>query len=446
MKNYSTNRFFILLLATVCFAVNPAISQHEAHAAKASKSEHAEGIAPDKALSILMEGNSRFLHNKPKNKKNKETLALTSKGQKPYAVVFTCSDSRVAPEVTFDAGLGEIFTVRDAGNVADVNQIGSIEYAVEHLGSRLIMVLGHTSCGAVTAALDNHNEGNITELVHQIQPGLSAVMTENFPEKTAKVNAGVRANVLYQIEQLKSKSELLAEKIKKGEVKLLGAVYDLKTGKVEVLEAPKEKEKSHAAHAEGMDPNAAMLVLMDGHKRFLADKPKVRSNVEDIDRLSKGQEPMAVVFGCSDSRVSPELLFDAGLGEIFTVRVAGNITDVDGIASAEYAVNHLGSRLIIVMGHTACGAVKAALANVKEGHITDLVQDIKPALSEIEKTEYDSPIKKEMDAVRANILFQIQNMKDKSEIIREKSHSGEVKIIGMLYNIESGIITTEYSE
>lgn len=188
-------------------------------------------------------------------------------------------------------------------------------------------------------------------------------------------------------------------------------------------------------------PEAALNKLMFGNHRFVHRQVKPKPTIAQVKRLSTGQHPFAVVFGCADSRVPPELIFDTGLGELFTIRVAGNITDIDGIGSAEYAIAHLDTKLIVVLGHSSCGAVTAAVDHAQEGHITDLVHDIEPALTAVESREFKNKAEKVASAVNANIQYQIKHLLDNSTIISAAVAKGDVKIVGGLYDLSTGRVS-----
>ena len=171
----------------------------------------------------LMKRNNKFSENVDKKK-----MAELSAGQKPHTIVLTCSDSRVVPEFIFGCGLGELFVVRVAGNVAcDCDALASLEYAAEHLGVKTLVVLGHTKCGAVCAACKGGGEGNIGGLICQINP---AVEKAGGQEDQAIVE-----NVRLQAKHMEEKSALLAHMIKEGKLKVVNALYDISTGKVALL-------------------------------------------------------------------------------------------------------------------------------------------------------------------------------------------------------------------
>lgn len=205
-------------------------------------------ITADEALNKLMEGNKHYVENKMTSgalcsASTRESLAKT---QKPYAIVLSCSDSRVPPEIIFDKGLGEIFVVRVAGNVVDPVTLGSIEYAAEHLGSPLIVVLGHERCGAVTAAVDAKGkpEGNIGAIVKSIAPAVKKAKSQckdckkkecTGDEKAKLVECAIDENVKLVAGNITKQSAVIKELVKKGKVKIVTAKYDLDDGLVTLL-------------------------------------------------------------------------------------------------------------------------------------------------------------------------------------------------------------------
>jgi carbonic anhydrase len=192
------------------------------------------GVSPDAALIKLKDGNARYVAGAPQhpNQDQQRRAGTASAGQHPFATVLGCSDSRVPAEVLFDSGIGDIFVIRVAGNVAAVDETGSIEYAVEHLGTPVVVVLGHTQCGAVTAAVQNAElHGNVRLLVNNIKPAV-AKAHKLHPELTgdALLNEAIRANVWQSIEDLFKSSPVIAEKIKAGQLQVVGVLYTLDSG------------------------------------------------------------------------------------------------------------------------------------------------------------------------------------------------------------------------
>lgn len=179
----------------------------------------------------LIDGNSRFVADKLDGKlQNSSRRGQLTGGQEPYAIILSCADSRVVPELAFDAGLGELFVVRVAGNVANSSSLASIEYAVAHCGSKVIVVLGHQSCGAVTAAVAGGDNGySLNHLLAHITPAISAS-----PEGAA-VNDVVKKNAELNAEALVSRSSIIANAVNSGGVEILSAYYNLDSGKVDFL-------------------------------------------------------------------------------------------------------------------------------------------------------------------------------------------------------------------
>ena len=184
-----------------------------------------------------------------------------------------------------------------------------------------------------------------------------------------------------------------------------------------------------------MEINDILQRLQEGNQRFVNDK--LDGKLQDSSRrdsLTGGQSPYAIILSCADSRVVPELAFDTGLGEIFTVRVAGNIANTESIASIEYAVAHLGSKVIVVMGHESCGAVTAAIGGGDNGHnLNALLAHIAPAVAQSESTEVNEVVKK-------NAELNAQDLQTRSPIINEAVQSGKVRIVPAYYNMASGKI------
>lgn len=192
----------------------------------------ASPLSPDAALQKLMAGNQRFTQQHPQYPdQTKARILEVAQAQHPFATILSCADSRVPAEIIFDQGIGDIFDVRVAGNIATPETLGSIEYAVALLGTPLLMVLGHERCGAVTAAVKNEAlPGEIGSFVKAILPALGQVKDKSGDA----VDNAVTANVLYQIEQLQ-RSTLLTERLQSGQLKIVGARYDLDTGSVTIL-------------------------------------------------------------------------------------------------------------------------------------------------------------------------------------------------------------------
>ena len=185
----------------------------------------------EEVLKRLAEGNDRYVDDKLDGKlQNSSRRSELTGGQSPYAIVLGCADSRVVPELIFDTGLGELFTIRVAGNVANTSSIASIEYAVAHLGTPVILVLGHESCGAVTAAANGGDNGyNLNHLLAHITPALDA------SADGATINSIVKTNAQLTAVELQSRSSIINNAVSEGKLKIISGYYNLDSGKVDLL-------------------------------------------------------------------------------------------------------------------------------------------------------------------------------------------------------------------
>lgn len=207
---------------------------------KTFNKEIQDATSPVDALHILKEGNARFVAAKAANRDLLGQIKDTSGGQWPHSVILSCIDSRVPAEIVFDQGIGDIFSARVAGNIVNEDLLGSIEYGCKVAGSKLVVVLGHTLCGAVKGACDDVQLGNITTLLSKIRPAVKAVeKPEAASDRTSAnktfVNDVVTKNVELTIEKMKSDSPLLAEMEEDGDIKIVGGVYDISNGRVHFL-------------------------------------------------------------------------------------------------------------------------------------------------------------------------------------------------------------------
>jgi len=197
------------------------------------------GMPPDEALKVLKDGNARYVEGKPQHPhQNRERRALTfGQGQHPLAAVLACSDSRVPVELIFDQGIGDLFVVRVAGNVAQADELGSLEYAVGHLAVPLVVVLGHSQCGAVSAVVDNLKlTGHLVAPLAPVKSAVAKAKADN-PELAgeALLNAAIQANIWQAVEDLLQKSNEVKAQAKAGKLQVVGALYELDTGQVQWL-------------------------------------------------------------------------------------------------------------------------------------------------------------------------------------------------------------------
>ena len=186
-----------------------------------------------------------------------------------------------------------------------------------------------------------------------------------------------------------------------------------------------------------LTPSGGFDLLVDGNQRFVSNLSKDHDHLEMINETREGQFPFAVILSCMDSRTSVELIFDQGLGDLFSIRVAGNVVNNDILGSLEYAVKYVGSKVLMVLGHTSCGAIQSAKNDVKDGHITGLLDLIKPAISKAMLIE-NSNHKFDDSVAYANVENSLEEILERSKIVKEMFAKGEIGLIGAVYDVESG--------
>ena len=195
-------------------------------------------VTPERALEILKEGNERFVNNLKANRSLLQQVNDTRDGQWPFAVILSCIDSRTSAELIFDQGLGDIFSIRIAGNIVNTDIIGSIEFACKISKTKLIVVLGHSKCGAVMGACDHLEMGSLTELLAKLQPAVyQETMTKDYELRNSQnaefVENVAKLNIQRSVKSIIDRSYILEQMIEKGEVAIIGGKHDLDTGKVE---------------------------------------------------------------------------------------------------------------------------------------------------------------------------------------------------------------------
>ncbi|MBE15679.1 MAG: carbonic anhydrase [Cytophagaceae bacterium] len=208
---------------------------------KAHTKETQAKMTPEKSLETLKEGNKRFQENFKVDRDLLDQVKDTSTGQYPFATILSCIDSRVSSELIFDQGIGDIFSVRIAGNFVNTDILGSMEFACKLAGTSLIVVLGHTSCGAVKGACDNAKLGNLTAMLEKITPAVKAVKEpEDVNRRNSSniefVNEVAKKNVMMTIDRILAESQVLAGMQEDGSIKIIGGMYDIKTGEVAFYE------------------------------------------------------------------------------------------------------------------------------------------------------------------------------------------------------------------
>jgi carbonic anhydrase len=206
---------------------------------KTHNAETQASVTPRKALEFLKEGNKRFINNFNINRNLLSQVNETRDGQWPFAVILSCIDSRTSAELIFDQGLGDIFSVRIAGNIVNSDILGSMEYACKVAGSKLIAVISHSKCGAITSACMNVRGGNITELLSKIRPSVLKTQlqyTDKKPSESSFVEAVAQENALESMNQILYRSDILNEMYENGEIGLVAGHYDVETGEVTFIQ------------------------------------------------------------------------------------------------------------------------------------------------------------------------------------------------------------------
>lgn len=224
----------IIFSATFALAITASFSLAQVSADRQAT------ITPDAVLTKLMKGNARFAVNNPSIQSVPTRREISAKGQFPKAVILSCLDSRVPVEQVFDVGIGDVFVGRVAGNIEDNDQLGSMEFATKLAGAKLVMVLGHTACGAVAGSVDNARLGHLTGILKKIRPAVN-VVKKNSPDIKPVGSNGefvdkvAEENVRRTVKNIRHQSPILAELEKSGQIKIVGGMYDLKSGRVTLV-------------------------------------------------------------------------------------------------------------------------------------------------------------------------------------------------------------------
>ncbi|MFP3854707.1 MAG: carbonic anhydrase family protein [Anaerolineales bacterium] len=195
-------------------------------------------LTPEEALAELKDGNRRFTHGQNMPRELLDQVHRTGKSQTPFAIVLGCIDSRVPPEIVFDQGIGDIFSARIAGNFINDDILGSMEFATKMAGAKLILVLGHSRCGAIMGAADDAQLGNLTGMLTKLKPAVETVRDIEGPRSSENVefiDAITQKNVEMTVQAIKERSPVLEEMLEAGEIMLAGAIYDVASGKVDFL-------------------------------------------------------------------------------------------------------------------------------------------------------------------------------------------------------------------
>jgi len=414
---------------------------------------------PGEALSVLQAGNGWFTKGQAVHEFVGSGLRRTlARGQKPYAVVLSCTDSRVPPEHVFSTGVGDLFVVRVAGNVVSPEALASIEYAVEHLGAQLCVVMGHESCGAVGACVDRAEQARtgqpeaapspaLERLLRSIEPAARQALDQELGGKELRDQAEREHARNMAVECLR-RSQLLRRLHELGRFEIRPARYMLETGRVNWLPAKPlpvpaaTPAKKPTKTASSFAPHTALRMLQAGHRRFLGSgRPTGDISIKRREALALGQQPLAIVVSCADSRVVPEHIFDAGLGELVVVRIAGNMLTNNVLASIEYAATHTGAPLLVVMGHSSCDTLRAALGDRDVAQLTPnqrALQDRLEPVVQLVRNQGDNGSDLLDLAVRANVLRFLQQARRLSPILQQLEDQGRFSMLPAVYDLATG--------
>jgi len=201
--------------------------------------ENQSKLSPETAFQYLQEGNARFVQNLRANRNLLQQVNETRDGQFPFATILSCMDSRTSAELIFDQGLGDIFSIRIAGNVLNDDILGSMEFATKVVNTKIIVVLGHTKCGAIVGACNDVKLGNLTQLLEKVKPAIeheTTTQTERHGKNPEFVKNVTEINVHLTIQKIKEESPIIAELVQDGQIKIVGGLYDVDTGKVDFFE------------------------------------------------------------------------------------------------------------------------------------------------------------------------------------------------------------------
>jgi carbonic anhydrase len=413
---------------------------------------------PDDALRALQEGNQRFANDRsvpqPLGEGVRRTLA---RGQSPFAVVLTCADSQVPPEHLFNAGLGELQVVRVGAHVADAESIASIEYAVEHLNVSLCVVLAHENCGAIATGIANIGTESaaaapsaaMQHLLESIEPAVRKVRARDLGG-SALQTACEEEHAQTMVHECLRRSPLLRRYAQVGRFKIVPARLHQQSGEVEWLpprplpsEPTETKPLTLGEVPMGAPPHVALRLLQAGHRRFLRDgKPAADLSGKRREQLVHGQQPLAIVLCCDDSRTAPEHVFDQGLGELFVVRLSGNTLSDSALATIEYAAGQLGASLLVVMGHTECAAIAAAVAaepsaaaNLSPNQRALLLR-LAPSIEAARKQGKGRSLNEL--ALRGHVLRTATEVRSRSGLLRQLEEAGRFAVLASIYDTAAG--------
>ncbi|MBL8728132.1 MAG: hypothetical protein JNM25_06860, partial [Planctomycetes bacterium] len=307
--------------------------------------------------------------------------------------------------------------------------------------------IAQSQAGAGAGAGGAPESRALQQLLEQIEPAVRRARARELGGKQLS-DACEEENVHYTVQECLRRSDLLRRYASVGRFRMVPARYHLDSGEVEWLPvrpmpaAPAaETRPLEGAVPTGVPPHVALRMLQAGHRRFLGDRPSTGDiSGKRREELTHGQQPLAIVLACADSRTPPEHVFDAGLGELFVIRIAGNALNDDALASIEYAAAHTGASLLVVMGHTRCGAVQAALDHPENAEMSanmrTLLGRIEPSVAQARAGGDRSDIN--YLAVRANVLRTVTEARSRSALLRQLEGEGRFALLPAVYDIATG--------
>ena len=461
------------------------------------------------SIRLLKDGNARFVSGNTLSKTTNDAMLKELEiSEAPHCAIIGCADSQVPLETIFDAPPGDIFALRNAGNTcthAEGSMVGSLEFCISKLKSRLILVLGHTHCSAVYGATkayfdtiqaaqvgphpsESSNsdastalEGLLQDLSCVAEQAASEVGSDGVFEDVA-IHA-VKINVFHTINFLLKYSSAIRQMVRKRQVEIQGGIYDLASGHVEFLGCSPDQEELltskiplplsvaarnstspfkgvRTAFDGWMTAKQALEVLKEGNARFVLGTPLAKAANDKMREalVNQGQAPHSAVLGCADSRVPVDIIFDAMPGDLFVLRNAGNTcTHAEGsmLGSLEFCASKLGSKLILVLGHTNCSALTGAAEAYqksqehKEQHsqstvVSTALEGLLTSLSAVSKRSADS-LGPNVDltqliahSAKVNVFHSIDFLLKYSLPIRELVKNGGLEIHGAIYRLETG--------
>ena len=239
-KGFKVLLSFIALTLIVALGAGLSKSQQKPQPKTVIQTRESQAaLTPKQALGLLKAGNERFVEGRLLNRDFREQARVTSQGQFPYAVILSCQDSRTSSEILFDLNTGDAFSIRIAGNIINEDVLGGMEFGVKLAGAKLIAVIGHNECGAIKGAVDNAQLGNLTTLLSKIRPAIEAIPQDVQPRNSKNktfVEMVAKENVLLAMRQIRERSPVLREMIDSGQIRVVGGMFDLATGKVTFYE------------------------------------------------------------------------------------------------------------------------------------------------------------------------------------------------------------------